>query len=108
MLQRIDEPKVILQQALYLLICAALIAIVASMSISMAYCSFLKSRVPERPDLTLGRLSLPFTMVHALFVILYFAHVIPPVPLSTSYIGIFHDVKRTDDAFELTYTRPEW
>jgi hypothetical protein len=85
-----------------------LFAILASISISLAYYFLLRSRLPEHLGMLLARLALPFTIVHVLFVILYFAHVIPPVPLSTSYIGIFHDVKKADGAYELTYTRPAW
>jgi hypothetical protein len=51
---------------------------------------------------------IPFAVVQACFVWLYFAKLIPPVPLSISTIGIYHDVRRVGDRFALTTTRPRW
>ena len=50
----------------------------------------------------------PFAAVAALFAVLYFAKVIPPVPLSLSEIGIYHQVRREGDRFALSSTRPRW
>lgn len=51
---------------------------------------------------------LPYSAIHLLFVLLYFAHAIPPVPLAVHYMGIFHDVKKGAGEYELTYTRSRW
>jgi hypothetical protein len=68
----------------------------------------LKSRVKE-PRLVLGRLVVaPYACVALSFAVLYFAKVIPPVPLSLSEIGIYHDVKREGDQFILSELRPRW
>jgi len=50
----------------------------------------------------------PFAAVAALFAILYFAKAIPPVPLSLSEIGVYHEVRRDGARFALTSTRPRW
>ncbi len=50
----------------------------------------------------------PFLGIIALFTLLYFAQAIPPVPLSVSYLGIFHDVAKENGSYRLSYTRPSW
>jgi len=42
------------------------------------------------------------------FVIFYFLQVIPPVPLSLKYIGIFHSVTKAEGNYVLRYSRPKW
>jgi hypothetical protein len=42
------------------------------------------------------------------FIIFYALQIIPPVPLSLKYIGIFHSVRKEDGEYILTYTRPKW
>ena len=40
---------------------------------------------------------------------LYFANIIPPIPLSMKHVGIYHDVVRFDgDTYQLTYEKPSW
>ena len=43
-----------------------------------------------------------------LFAALYFLKVIPPVPLSLSEIGIYHEVRREGGEFVLSRERPSW
>lgn len=40
--------------------------------------------------------------------ILYFANIIPPIPLSMKHVGIYHNVVRVDDTYKLTYEKPAW
>jgi hypothetical protein len=40
--------------------------------------------------------------------VLYFANLIPPVPLALKTVGIYHQVRRTQSGFEVTYVRPPW
>ena len=51
---------------------------------------------------------LPYAAVLLGFAGLYFAKLIPPVPLSISSIGIYHDVRRVGNQFALTTTRARW
>lgn len=46
--------------------------------------------------------------VLAAFVIFYIFQIIPPVPLSLKYIGIFHSVTKDSGAYVLKSTRPWW
>jgi hypothetical protein len=53
-------------------------------------------------------LLIPYACVALSFAALYFAKIIPPVPLSLSSIGVYHDVSREGDRFALTEYRPRW
>lgn len=44
--------------------------------------------------------------VFALFQVFYFTHVIPPVPLVLTEIGIYHSVVRTDGVYQVAYEEP--
>lgn len=47
----------------------------------------------------------------ATFIILFFAYVlklVPPVPLTLEYAGIYHRVDKVAGEYELTYDRPSW
>ncbi|OGR91579.1 MAG: hypothetical protein A2V88_12510 [Elusimicrobia bacterium RBG_16_66_12] len=68
----------------------------------------LKGRLPD-PERTLKRhLIMPYAAVALGFAALYFLKIIPPVPLSLSSIGVYHDVRREGDKFALTMTRSRW
>ncbi|MBI3555073.1 MAG: DUF2914 domain-containing protein [Deltaproteobacteria bacterium] len=51
---------------------------------------------------------LPFLAVQAAFALLYFLEMIPPVPLSVTSIGIYHDIRKANGAYELVSTRSRW
>ncbi len=83
-----------------------LTAVAVAYLIYTAYLRFLKSRLSER---NLFRdIHAPFLCIAVIYAGLYFAKVLPPVPLSVKYIGIYHDVKKEGGDYKLTYTRPKW
>jgi hypothetical protein len=46
--------------------------------------------------------------VLGVFALFYVLQIIPPVPLSLNYIGVFHTVKKEDGDYVLGYTRSKW
>ena len=50
----------------------------------------------------------PLACVVLGFLTLYFFRLIPPVPLSVPFIGIYHGVERKGQAFHLSHERPWW
>jgi hypothetical protein len=42
------------------------------------------------------------------FLALYFFRLIPPVPLSIPFIGVYHGVERTAEGYRLSHQRPGW
>lgn len=79
----------------------------ASSACVVLLAAWLKGRLHE-PRVLVPHLLAPFAAVAAVFTALYFGRVIPPVPLSLSEIGVYHDVVRDGDRFVLTETRPRW
>jgi hypothetical protein len=88
-----------------------LLAIAASMSCAGALTFILKNKVKDRselwPDIR-RQFLVTNSIISLLFAVLYFAKVIPPVPLSLSHIGIYHDVTKQNGDYLLTFTRPRW
>lgn len=68
----------------------------------------LKVRLPGHWPAVRSHVVQPFAAVAVLFAVLYFAKVIPPVPLALSEIGVYHGISRQDGRFELVSTRPAW
>jgi len=50
----------------------------------------------------------PFGAVLLVFLASYLFKVIPPVPLSIPFIGVYHSVERTEEAYRLSHERPLW
>ncbi|HEX9450513.1 MAG TPA: DUF2914 domain-containing protein, partial [Burkholderiales bacterium] len=50
----------------------------------------------------------PFGLVLIVFLSLYVVRLIPPVPLSIPFIGVYHNVERSEDSFRLSHERPYW
>ena len=50
----------------------------------------------------------PNALVLLLFLVLYLFKVIPPIPLSIPYMGVFHSVERNDEGFRLGHQNPWW
>jgi len=69
---------------------------------------WLKGHLPDPIPIVKRHLLIPYATVALGFAALYFLKVIPPVPLSLSSIGVYHDVQREGDRFALTMTRSRW
>ena len=54
-------------------------------------------RFTKDPTWTFRRAAAPGLAVQALLVVLYLLHVVPPVPLSLKYIGVFHEVAKVTE-----------
>jgi hypothetical protein len=51
---------------------------------------------------------LPLGCVLVAFLGAYLLRVIPPVPLSIPFIGVYHNVERTEEGFRLSHERSWW
>ncbi len=69
---------------------------------------WLQRDLPDPRAALKRHLLVPYACVAAGFAALYFLRVIPPVPLSLSEIGVYHDVTRDGDEFVLTRMRSKW
>jgi hypothetical protein len=65
-------------------------------------------RFTKDPSWTFRRAVAPGLIVQATLLALYLAHVVPPVPLSLKYIGVFHEVAKAPEfpgRYRLNYVR---
>ena len=67
-----------------------------------------RARAPQLAPLASKQIQLPLSLVLLAFFILYYFRVIPPVPLSIPFIGVYHAVERTDQGYRLSHERPPW
>ena len=51
---------------------------------------------------------LPALVMLVLFLGAYLLRVVPPVPLSIPFIGVYHSVERTEQGYRLGHERPWW
>jgi hypothetical protein len=66
------------------------------------------SRAPGRLLRLRNQILVPFGLVLLAFLTGYFFRVIPPVPISIPFIGVYHAVERTGDVYRLSHERPQW
>jgi hypothetical protein len=69
---------------------------------------WIRSRRPELSLQARRQILLPMGFVLVAFLGSYLLRVIPPVPLSIPFIGVYHGVERTDEGYRLTHERPWW
>lgn len=63
---------------------------------------------PARFPALARRMLAPLAIVLAAFLALYLLRVIPPVPLSIPFMGIYHSVQRTAEGYRLEHERERW
>ena len=68
----------------------------------------LKKLAPERLAKSKNYIFVSVVSVYAVFNILYFTNIIPPVPLSLRAIGIYHNLERTNGGYNALVERPAW
>ncbi|HUQ26074.1 MAG TPA: DUF2914 domain-containing protein [Burkholderiales bacterium] len=70
--------------------------------------AWIRGRAPERFPRVRNQILVPFGLVLLAFLAAYLLKVIPPVPLSIPFIGVYHAVERTPDGYRLSHERPAW
>lgn len=85
-----------------------LLALLLSLGVLWLVAGRLVVRLPEAPA-ERRRLFVPAALVCGVIALLYVLRLIPPVPLSVTFQGIYHDVKRHQSGYTLVYeTPPVW
>jgi hypothetical protein len=84
----------------------------ASMSIGTLPLSaasvWVRNSAPELFPRARRQVLVPLGCVLAGFLVFYALRLIPPVPLSIRFIGVYHAVEKTDDTYRLSHERPFW
>ena len=68
----------------------------------------IRIHAPERSRQARAQIAVPFGLVLIAFLALYLFRLIPPVPLSIPFMGVYHGVERTEAGYRLTHERPGW
>jgi len=68
----------------------------------------IRSAAPEKFALARRQILLPLGCVLIGFLGFYLFRLIPPVPLSIPFIGVYHHVERTQAGYRLSHERPQW
>jgi len=69
---------------------------------------WIRRRRPARLRAAARQILAPAGAMLLLFVVSYLLRVIPPVPLSIPFIGVYHGVERTEQGYVLLNERPWW
>ncbi len=85
-----------------------LVANGAASLVMALYVKITKPKLIQTPGLLRSHVIQPFLAIQIIFAGLYFAHAIPPVPLSVIYMGVYHDVKKEGGEYQLGYTRSKF
>lgn len=94
---------------------------VGSIGVTVFLASMLAGCVPQigvawwirkrKPDLfrrARRQMLVPLGCVLVGFLVFYYLRLIPPVPLSIPFIGVYHSVDKTGDEYRLSHERPIW
>jgi hypothetical protein len=74
----------------------------------LALAAWIGRRAPERIPAVRRQLLVPFGLMLVVFLGAYLLRVIPPVPRSVPFIGVYHSVERNQDGYRLSHERPDW
>jgi len=83
-----------------------LLAILASILVLYGLERSVKMNADEKMPALKSRLRQAALAIQLMFVVLYAFQLIPPVPLSAQYMGVYHRVEREGAHFKLSYHRP--
>jgi hypothetical protein len=70
--------------------------------------AWIRRRAPERVPAVRNQILVPFGLMLIVFLGAYLLRVIPPVPLSIPFVGVYHSVERAPDGYRLSHERPAW
>jgi hypothetical protein len=68
----------------------------------------IRIHAPDRTEQARRQILMPFGLVLVGFLTLYLFRLIPPVPLSIPFIGVYHAVEKTEAGYRLNHERPAW
>ena len=69
---------------------------------------WIRRSAPGRFALARRQILLPLGCVLTGFLGFYLFRLIPPVPLSIPFIGVYHAVERSEEGYRLSHERPQW
>jgi hypothetical protein len=74
--------------------------------IGILYLLFKKTALKSREEFR--RVTVLIGSIYLLLNLFYFLNWIPPIPLSLKFGGVYHQVQRVNDEYQLRFEQPEW
>jgi hypothetical protein len=75
---------------------------------ALAAGAWIARRAPDLSARARRQILVPAGAVLAGFLVFYLFRLIPPVPLSLPFIGVYHGVEKQEDVYRLSHERPLW
>lgn len=69
---------------------------------------YIQTYVPKAFDKAKSQILVPLALVLLGFLSLYYVKLIPPVPLSIPFIGVYHTVEKVPEGYKLGHEKPWW
>src|SRR5712671_7451244 len=69
---------------------------------------WIRMSTPEQFARARRQILVPLGLVVLGFMTFYFFRLVPPVPLTVPFIGVYHTVERTPSGYRLIHERPHW
>ena len=69
---------------------------------------WIRRSAPDLVPRARKQILVPSGLVLVAFLAFYLFRLVPPVPLSLPFIGVYHAVERSGDSFRLSHQRPPW
>jgi Protein of unknown function (DUF2914) len=69
---------------------------------------WIRMSAPEQFARARRQIFLPLGAVVTVFMVFYLFRLVPPVPLSIPFIGVYHTVERTPSGYRLIHENPHW
>ena len=69
---------------------------------------WIRRKAPDKFILARRQILVPLGAVVVGFLVFYLFRLIPPVPLSIPFIGVYHNVERTEAGYKMSHERPAW
>jgi hypothetical protein len=69
---------------------------------------WIRNRKPDLFPRARRQMLVPLGGVLIGFLVFYYLRLIPPVPMSIPFIGVYHAVEKTSDEYRLSHERPIW
>ena len=85
-----------------------LVSMAAACVPMLALAAAVRRWAPDRYLAARQQMLVPFGVMLIVFLGAYLFRVIPPVPLSIPFIGVYHGVERDEDTYRLSHERPAW
>lgn len=82
------------------------LAMVAAVVVFLIFQSWVQPILTTDLKILRSHLQFPFAAIFIIYALLYISGAIPPVPLSVRFMGIYHNIEKSNGEYNLQFNRP--